>query len=187
MTDPSLAVNLASTAGREAVLLQAGDVEQNPGPDQQSITLMDLVTDSDFIVSKRRDGTKVKEMLMGIYQKLAHSDIVPTSVITAGAKFFSTIVKRDKTKMSWNNFLSQNQISFEARVFLKVYITPSHSLYPAPCTIPGHRSSGHQQAPGGGAGGCQVRGWTYGLGHPCTLSMCRANGVEDNAADRSSL
>ena len=115
MTDPSLAVSLASTAGREAVLLQSGDVELNPGPSQQSITLMDLVTDSEFIVSQRRDGPKVKAMLMRIYQKLARSDIVPSSVIT-GARFFSSTVSRNRNKMSWDSFLSMNQASFKERV-----------------------------------------------------------------------
>ena len=121
MTDPSLAISLASIAGREAVLLQSGDVELHPGPGQQSITLMDLLTDLDFVVSKRRDTSKVRAMLIKIYQKLAHSDNVPASLST-GAKFFSNIVKRERTKMSWEDFLSKNQTSLQARVFLEVYI-----------------------------------------------------------------
>ena len=120
VADPGLAASLASTAGREAVLLRSGDVELNPGPGQQSITLMDLVSDAEFILSKRRDAPLVKAMLKRIYQKLAHSVNVPSSVST-GADFFSNIVKRDKSKMSWNNFLSKNQACFEARVFPKVH------------------------------------------------------------------
>ena len=85
------------------------------GP-QAIVTVMDLISDSSFDSSTRRDIKKVRKSFMDIFEILSGQKIDPKS-LKKEVDYFSVCVKRDQSKkQSWLMFKTNQKCKLESRV-----------------------------------------------------------------------
>ena len=81
----------------------------NPGP---PVTVMDIVTHSDFLFTERFNRATVKTMFCEIYTKVIQNSNSLDSVLEKAKYFSNTMVKSKKKKESWKQCLDKNQEGF---------------------------------------------------------------------------
>ena len=121
-------------ASANLLLLCCGDVESNPGP----VTVFDIVTHKEFIVSERKNLGRVKAMFSHIYCTITKKKEATAQVLLKAA-IFCQKAKTDKSKRGWDKFV---ELFRNVVIDNDVYVDPENNLPAAEGLL----------VPGGGGG-----------------------------------